>query len=116
MRITPEEVLETLLMVTQQNLDIRTVTLGLSLDGCADPDVHKLAGNVYNLICTRAKHLVPVAEAISREYGIPIVNRRIAITPISQLAAACGSADLTPVAAALDRAAHEVGVLSLIHI
>lgn len=110
MRITPEEVLETLLMVTQQNLDIRTVTLGLSLDGCADPDVHKLAGNVYNLICTRAKHLVPVAEAISREYGIPIVNRRIAITPISQLAAACGSADLTPVAAALDRAAHEVGV------
>ncbi|MBS3974473.1 MAG: PFL family protein [Actinobacteria bacterium] len=110
MRITPEEVLETLLMVTQQNLDIRTVTLGLSLDGCADPDIHKLAGNVYDLICTRARHLVPVAEAISREYGIPIVNRRIAVTPISQLAAACGSADLTPVAAALDRAAHEVGV------
>lgn len=110
MRITPEEVLETLLMVTQQNLDIRTVTLGLSLDGCADPDIHKLAGNVYDLICTRARHLVPVAEAISREYGIPIVNRRIAVTPISQLAAACGSTDLTPVAAALDRAAHEVGV------
>lgn len=110
MRITPEEVLETLLMVTQQNLDIRTVTLGLSLDGCADPDVHKLAGNIYNLICTRARRLVPVAEAISREYGIPIVNRRIAITPIAQLAASCGSADLTPVASALDRAAHEVGV------
>jgi len=110
MRITPEEVLETLLMITQQNLDIRTVTLGLSLDGCADSDLHKLAGNIYNLICKRAKRLVPVAEAISREYGIPIVNRRIAITPISQLVAACGSKDLTPVASALDRAAREVGV------
>lgn len=110
MRITPEEVLETLLMVTQQNLDIRTVTLGLSLDGCAHPDTTKLADNVYSLVCRRAERLVPVAEAISREYGIPIVNRRIAVTPISQLAAACDAEDLTVVAQAMDRAAREVGV------
>lgn len=110
MRITPEEVLETLLMVTQQNLDIRTVTLGLSLDGCADPDLRKLADNVYSLVCRRAERLVPIAEAISREYGIPIVNRRIAVTPISQLAAACDAEDLTIVAQAMDRAAFEVGV------
>ncbi len=110
MRITPEEVVETLLMVTQQNLDIRTVTLGLSLDSCADADVERLATKIYDLVCDRAERLVPIAEKISREYGIPIVNRRIAVTPIARLAAACDTADLTPVARALDRAAHDVGV------
>lgn len=110
MHITPEEIVETLLMITQQNLDIRTVTLGLSLDSCADSDVERLATKIYDLVCGRAEQLVPVAEKISREYGIPIVNRRIAVTPIAQLAAACATADLTPVARALDRAAHDVGV------
>ncbi|MDZ4177679.1 MAG: PFL family protein [Coriobacteriia bacterium] len=110
MHITPEEVVETLLMVTQQNLDIRTVTLGLSLSSCATDDIDRLAANVYDLVCARAERLVPVAEEISREYGIPIVNRRIAVTPIAQLVAACDAADVSPVAAALDRAAHEVGV------
>jgi uncharacterized protein len=110
LNISPEEIVETLLMITQQNLDIRTVTLGLSLERTA-PTRHRGDGpKVYETVTARAERLVPVCEAISAEYGIPIVNRRIAVTPIAQLAAACRDADLTPLAAALDRAAAEVGV------
>jgi len=110
MHISPEEIVETLLMVTQQNLDIRTVTLGLSLDSCAGNDVERVAQRIYDLVCSRAEQLVPVTRAIEREYGIPIINRRIAVTPIAQLAAVCDTADVTPLARALDRAALEVGV------
>ncbi len=110
MHITPEEVVETLLMITQQNLDIRTVTLGLALDSCADTDAEKVAAKVYEKVASSASELVPVAEAIEREYGIPIVNRRISVTPVAQLAAACACGDITAVARALDRAAAEVGV------
>ena len=110
MHITPEEILETLVMITQQNLDIRTVTLGLSLKGCADPDIEAMAGRVYERIVTCAERLVPVADAIAAEYGIPIVNKRIAVTPIAELAAACGACDVSPLADALDRAADTVGV------
>lgn len=110
MRITPEEIVETLLMVTQQNLDIRTVTLGMSIAQCADQDVHRAAAKVYDHVTTTARDLVPVAEAIQKEYGIPIVNRRIAVTPVAQLGALAESTDLTPIAEALDRAAIEVGV------
>ncbi len=110
MHISPEEIVETLLMVTQQNLDIRTVTLGLSLDSCAGSDVDRVAQRIYDTVCGRAEHLVPVTEAIEREYGIPIINRRIAVTPIAQLAAVCDATDVTPLARALDRAAAQVGV------
>jgi uncharacterized protein (UPF0210 family) len=108
--ITPEEVVETLTMITQQNLDVRTVTLGLSLTSCTDPDVDVMARRVYDRITKAAERLVPVAEQIEREYGIPIVNKRISVTPIAQLAAATTAEDVTPLALALDRAAHEVGV------
>ncbi len=108
--ISPEEIVETLLMITQQNLDIRTVTLGLSLQGCADPDIEVMARNIYETVTSRAEQLVPVCEAVSAEYGIPIVNRRIAVTPLASVAAATAATDLTPLAAALDRAAAEVGV------
>ncbi len=110
MHITPEEVVETLTMVTQQNLDVRTVTLGLSLARCADSDVDVMAARVYERVTRAAERLVPVAEQIEREYGIPIVNKRISVTPIAQLAAATGAEDVTALALALDRAAHEVGV------
>jgi hypothetical protein len=110
MSIAPEEIVETLLMITQQNLDIRTVTLGLSLSECADSDVDRMATKVYDTVCARGERLVPVAEEIQSEYGIPIVNRRIAVTPIAQLAGACDACDVSPVAHALDRAAVEVGV------
>ena len=110
MRITPEEVAETLEMVTQQNLDIRTVTLGLSLASCVDSDLDVMARRVYERVTTAAERLVPVAEQLEREYGIPIVNKRISVTPIAQLAAACKNEDVSPLAHALDRAAKEVGV------
>jgi len=108
--IDPEEIVETLLMVQQQSLDIRTVTLGLSLRGCAHEDVSVAAGRVYDRVTSAAERLVPVARQLEAEYGIPIVNRRISVTPIAELVAACSAEDATPFAMALDRAAHEVGV------
>lgn len=110
MRIDPEEIVETLLMVQQQRFDIRTVTLGLSLRGCAHEEIEVAAARVYERVTTAAERLVPVADAIQAEYGIPIVNKRISVTPIAELAAVCTAEDMTPFALALDRAAHEVGV------
>lgn len=110
MRIDPEEIAETLAMITRQNLDIRTVTLGLSLRSCASDDIETIARRVYERVTTAAERLVPVADAIGREYGIPIVNKRIAVTPVAEIVAACGARDLTPIAVALDRAGREVGV------
>ncbi len=110
MQITPEEIVETLLMITQQHLDIRTVTLGLSLADCAGPDLDVMADRVYEKVTRSAEKLVPVADAIAREYGIPIVNKRIAVTPVAQLAASCDARDVSPLAEALDRAASVVGV------
>ncbi len=110
MYLTPEEIVETLTMITQQHLDVRTVTLGLSLSSCADSDIEVTARRVYERVTTAADRLVPVAEQLEREYGIPIVNKRIAVTPVAQLAAATRAQDLTPLALALDRAAATVGV------
>ncbi|MFA5844587.1 MAG: PFL family protein [Coriobacteriia bacterium] len=110
MQISPEEIRETLLMITQQHLDIRTVTLGISLMDCATDSLPEMARRVYDRLTARAARLVPVAEALEREYGIPIVNKRISVTPAAHLAAACREEDLTPLAEAMDRAASEVGV------
>ncbi|MDR3308084.1 MAG: PFL family protein [Coriobacteriales bacterium] len=110
MQITPQEVAETLAMVSQQNLDIRTITLGLSIRGCAHEDVDVVARKVYDRLCAAAEHLVPTADQLAREYGIPIVNKRISVTPVAEVCAATTSSDLTPVAVALDAAAKEVGV------
>jgi len=109
-QIHPSEIVETLQMVTQQNLDIRTVTLGLSLSCCSHEDVEEAARRVYDHVTRSAEQLVPVTQRIEAEYGIPIVNKRISVTPIAQLASATSATDLTPFARALDRAAHEVGV------
>lgn len=110
MYFTPEEIVETLTMITQQHLDVRTITLGLSLSSCVDSDIDLMARRVYERITSAADRLVPVAEQLEREYGIPIVNKRIAVTPVAQLAAATRASDLTPLALALDRAAATVGV------
>jgi uncharacterized protein len=110
MRFEPEEIAETLTMISRQNLDVRTVTLGLSLRACASDDLDTIARRVYERVTSAAASLVPVADAISREYGIPIVNKRISVTPVAELAAACPALDLSPIALALDRAAVEVGV------
>ncbi len=110
MYFTPEEIVETLTMITQQHLDVRTITLGLSLSSCAHSDIDQMARLIYERVTSAGEHLVPVAEQLAREYGIPVVNKRIAVTPVAQLAAATAARDLTPLAQALDRAAASVGI------
>lgn len=110
MQLTPAEIAETLAMVSQQNLDIRTITLSMNLRGCVDSDVRRVADKVYERLTSAAEKLVPTAEQLEREYGIPIVNKRLSVTPIAEVCAACTDADYSPVAQAMDRAASEVGV------
>lgn len=110
MLFSQREILETLTMVQKQQLDVRTITLGLSLRSCADRNIEVAAERVYEHIVKSAKNLVSVAKDLEREYGVPIVNQRISVTPISQLMATCDSDDALPFALAMDRAAEEVGV------
>ncbi|MCD8324903.1 MAG: PFL family protein [Clostridiales bacterium] len=110
--ININEVIETNRMISQMNLDVRTITLGISLLDCIDSDLEKLNRNIYEKITTVAKDLVYTGQEIEKRYGIPIVNKRISVTPISLIgAAACKStADYVEIARTLDRAAHTVGV------
>ncbi len=108
--LTPEEIMETIRMIQSENLDIRTITMGISLRDCAHSDMKRVAGNIYDKITRRAEKLVQVGEDISREYGIPIVNKRIAVTPISLVGESCAGGDYLQLAQALDRAAGQVGV------
>jgi len=112
MRITPAEVCETLAMVSEHHLDIRTITLGLSIRDCGHEDVDVCAQRIYNRVTTAAEQLVPTARQLAREFGIPIVNQRISVSPVAEVcSAASGSAEsFVPVAIALDKAAREVGV------
>ena len=106
------DILETIEMLTTEHLDVRTVTMGISLLDCIDPDGRRACEKIYNKITARAKDLVPVVDAIAAEYGIPIVNKRISVTPIALVGgAACRTPeDFASVAETLDQAAHEVGV------
>ena len=110
MSYSEREILETIRMVELETLDIRTTTLGISLFDCADPDLESACEKVYTKVRHHAANLVEVAESISADYGIPIVNKRIAVTPVAWIAAASGEEDLVPLARALDAAAAEVGV------
>ena len=106
------EVNETNNMITQDKLDVRTITMGISLLDCIDSSVEKVCENVYNKITTLAKNLVSTGKDIEKEYGIPIVNKRISVTPIALVgSAACKTTDdFVEIAKSLDRAAKEVGV------
>ncbi len=106
------EVAETNQMISQENLDVRTITLGISLLDCVTDDLQKLNENIYHKITTVAKDLVPVGEEIEREFGVPIVNKRISVTPISLIGgSACQSPeDYVTIARTLDAAAGDVGV------
>lgn len=110
MQITPAEIAETLAMINKQNLDIRTITLGLNLRGCTHEDIDVMATKVYDRMTSAAEKLVPTVEQLEREYGIPIVNKRISVTPIAEICAATSAYDLTPIAEAMDRAGKNVGV------
>ena len=104
------DILQTLDMLDNQHLDIRTITLGINLLDCAHPDIDECARRVYDKICRMAKDLVPTAQKIEGELGIPIVNKRISVTPIAMVAQASEAEDYTPVAKALDKAAKTCGV------
>ena len=106
------EVAETNKMIEQENLDVRTITIGISLLDCIDGNIDVLCQNIYNKITTIAKDLVKTGEAIEKKYGIPIVNKRISVTPIGFIgASACKSSDdFVKIAKTLDHCAHKVGV------
>lgn len=110
MAITPAEIAETRGMVEEQNLDIRTITMGVSLMGCGDENLDRMCTKIYDHVTHTAEHLVETAENLEREYGIPIVNKRVSVTPVAQIAACCKDEDLTPIAHALDRAAETLGI------
>lgn len=103
------DIMETITMIQEENLDIRTITMGISLLDCADSDIDRSCQKVYEKITTRARDLVKVGQSIEKKYGIPIVNKRISVTPISMLVGVSGG-DPVKYAAVLDKAAHEVGV------
>ena len=104
------DILETIEMLTAENLDVRTVTMGISLLDCIDPDGKKACEKIYNKITRLAGNLVPVVNKISADYGIPIVNKRISVTPIAMLLGAAPDADPVWFAKTLDAAAKAVGV------
>jgi uncharacterized protein (UPF0210 family) len=104
------EILETIAMIQEQNLDVRTITMGLSLMDCANPDVKTFCNNIYDKITKSAENLVRIGQDIELEYGIPIINKRISVTPISIAAASCRTDSYLEIAKAMDRAAKEVGV------
>ena len=103
------DIMETITMIQEENLDIRTITMGISLIDCADADIHRSCQKVYDKIYTHAKDLVATGEYLEKKYGIPIVNKRISVTPISLLAGVSGG-DPVEYARTLDKVAHDVGV------
>lgn len=110
MDISSREVLETIRMVETENLDIRTVTLGVSLRECAGQSLEQTCRRMYDKITKAACNLIEVCDGIERDYGIPIINKRISVTPIALVAEPSGATGLTPFAQAMDNAAKTVGV------
>ncbi|SET09018.1 hypothetical protein SAMN04488587_2282 [Methanococcoides vulcani] len=110
MLVHPEEILETIQMIKAENLDIRTVTMGINLRGCCHNDIDVLNERIYEKITSYAKNLVRTTEEIQNLYGIPIINKRIAVTPIAIVAESCDTDDYVSIAKTLDRAAEDVGI------
>ena len=108
--INANEILETIRMIDRENLDIRTITMGISLLSCACDDIGTLSTRFYDHICHQAHDLVRVGKEIEERYGIPIVNKRISVTPISLVAAGTKANDYVPIARAMDRAAKTLGI------
>jgi uncharacterized protein (UPF0210 family) len=108
--VETNQISETIRMIDDEHLDIRTITLGISLLDCIDTDVQRACDKIYHKITTTAAQLVPVAKAIESEYGIPIIHKRISVTPISIIAAASDTDNYVPYAETLERAAEAVDV------
>ena len=108
--INQDLILETINMIKLYNLDIRTVTMAISLRDCMDSDVDVVCDNIYKKITHYAKNLVEYANEFENDYSIPIVNKRISVTPISIVGEACKNPDYVKIAKTLDKAAKDVGV------
>ena len=108
--INHKDILQTLDMIDKRHLDIRTITMGISLLDCADRDIAVCCQKIYDKITRCARDLVSVGQEIEREFGIPIVNKRISVTPIALVAAACEAESYVPIAKTLDEAAAKCGV------
>ncbi len=108
--ISYREVQETNKMISEANLDVRTITMGISLMDCIDSDINKLTTKVYDKITNYASNLVSVGDQIGTEFGVPIVNKRISVTPIALVGGSCGPSAYVELAKTLDKAAKEVGV------
>ena len=104
------DILETISMIREENLDIRTITMGISLLDCATDDPKRLCDKIYDKITRTAERIVPVGEAIEKEYGIPIINKRVSVTPISLVGGELKPGDYLEVAKTLDRAAKTLGI------
>ena len=103
------EIIETIKMIQEQNLDVRTITMGISLIDCMDTDINKSCEKVYNKIYNYAKDLVKTGDIISKKYGIPIINKRVSVTPISMLVGVSGG-DPILYAKTLDKVATDIGI------
>ena len=108
--INSNDILETIRMITQEHLDVRTITMGISLLDCASSDVKSACDRIYDKICRKAEKLVETGNDIEKEFGIPIIHKRISVTPISLVAAPCRTNDLVPFARTLQKAADACGV------
>ena len=108
--INSHDILETISMIDNENLDVRTITMGISLLDCIDSDIDKACDKIYDKICRYAKDLVKTGEDISKDYGIPIIHKRISVTPIALVAAACPTKNPVKFAKTLDKASKTVGV------
>ncbi len=108
--LNQKDIITTQDMIDKRHLDIRTITMGISLLDCADTDIDSCARKVYDKICRRAERLVKVGQDIEWEFGIPIVNKRISVTPMSLVGAACSANSYVPLAVAMDNAARTCGV------
>ncbi len=108
--INTKDILETINMIENENFDVRTITMGISLLDCIDSDIDKACDKIYDKICRYAGELVKTGEDISIDYGIPIIHKRISVTPIAMIASACQAKNPVKFAKTLDRAASEVGV------
>jgi uncharacterized protein (UPF0210 family) len=108
--LTKYEILETIKMIHEENLDIRTITMGISLRDCCHADGEACRRRIYDKIMRQAQNLVKVGQDIEKEYGIPIINKRISVTPIALIAESCGDEDYVEFAAILDKAAENLGI------
>ena len=108
--LTKYEILETIKMIHEENLDIRTITMGISLRDCCHTDGEACRRRIYDKVMRQAQNLVKVGQDIEKEYGIPIINKRISVTPVALIAESCGDEDYVEFAAILDKAAGNLGV------